>query len=274
MDSVLSLLSHVLPVLYGVAWVNYSVYFIRDDPFAKRTATPFLLSTAALHALYIGLLAAAYGHHPMANVFEVLTIIALALVLVYLTVEHRQKNKSTGVFILPAVFLLQLISAVWIQPSRDINPILKDTLFGLHTGSIALGYAAFFLSAVYGLMYVLLFRALRRKTFGLIFERLPSLDVLARMTMGAVLVGFIFLTFAMLFGAMWASGQIDGYWRDPKFVMTLLVWLVYGLSLVSHYLLKWTARRVVSVALMAFALMVFSILAVNLIFTSFHEFGG
>jgi ABC-type uncharacterized transport system permease subunit len=274
MDNILSFLGHLLPILYAAAWVNYSVFFVRDDPFARRTATPFLLGTAVVHILYIVLLAIAYRHHPMASVFEVLSIVALALTLVYLAVEIRQKNKSTGVFILPVVFVLQLISSVWIDPTRTIDPLLRDPLFGLHTGTVTLGYVAFFLSAVYGVMHKLLYRTLRRKKFGLIFERLPSLDVLTKMTMGAILVGFFFLTFSVILGAVWASEQFPGFWRDSKFILTIVVWIVYGLSLVSHYILKWTGRRVVSLALVAFAVMVLSILSTNLLLPGFHqEFG-
>ena len=144
MESILALLNHLIPVFYAAAWLNYSVYFVRDDPFAKRTATPFLAFTAALHILYVILVAVAYRHHPMASVFEVLSVIALALTLVYMAVEIRQKNKSTGVFILPVVFLLQLASSVWIAPTPTIDPMLSDSFFGLHTGSVTLAYAAFF----------------------------------------------------------------------------------------------------------------------------------
>lgn len=275
MGNVLSLLNHLLPVLYAAAWVNYSVFFVRDDPFARRTATPFLVVTAAAHVLYVVLVSIAFEHHPMATVFEVLTFIALALTLVYLAVEVRQKNKSTGVFILPVVFILQLISSVWIDPHRTLNPLLRDPMFGVHTGSVALGYSAFFLSAVYGLMHHLLYRALRKKMFGLIFERLPSLDILTRMTMGAALVGFGFLTIAIIAGAVWASNQVPGFWRDAKFVLTIVVWLVYGATLVSHYVLKLTGRRVVFFALIAFAVMLLSILSTNLVLPGFHqELGG
>lgn len=271
MGSVLSLLSHLLPVLYAAAWVNYGVYFFRDDPFARRTATPFLAATAAAHLLYVVLLTIEYEHHPMASAFEVFNVVALALVLVYLAVEVKQGNKSTGLFILPVVFLLQLASSVWISPTRTIHSILRDPLFGLHTGSVALGYAAFFLSAVYGVMYQMLYRALRTKRFGLIFERLPSLDIMARMTMGAALVGFSFLTLAITFGAAWAVEKIPGFWRDPKFIFTIVVWLIYGASLVSHYVLRLTGRRVVGLALVGFIVMLLSILSTHLFLPGFHQ---
>jgi ABC-type uncharacterized transport system permease subunit len=257
-----------------MAWVNYSVYFARRDPFSHRTATPFLVVIAALQVLYVVLLGTSYRHHLMANIFEVFTVIALALTLVYLIVETVHKNKSMGVFILPFIFLFQLVSSVWIHPERTIDPILKNTLFGFHTGSIALAYSAFLLSAVYGVMFHVFYRALRAKRFGLIFERLPSLDVLARMTLGAATVGLAFLVLAVFFGAIWASRVAPGFWTDPKFLLTALVGVVYGVAVAGHHALHWAGRRVVTITLFGFALLVVSFTMLQLVFPTFHDFGG
>lgn len=274
MNSVLAVLNHLLPILLATAWVNYSVYFVRRDPFAHRTATPFLAVTGVLQAGYVVLLGVSYRHHLMANIFEVFTVIALALTVVYLIVETVHKNKSMGVFILPFIFLFQLISSIWIRPARTINPLLRDPLFGLHTGAIALAYSAFLLSAVYGIMYRAFYRALRAKRFGLIFERLPSLDVLARMTMGATTTGFIFLSFAILFGALWATRVAPGFLSDPKFLLTIVVWAVYAVAVVAHHILKWPGRRVVSVSLTGFVLLIAVFTALRLFLVTFHDFGG
>ncbi|MFH1279642.1 MAG: cytochrome c biogenesis protein CcsA [Candidatus Eisenbacteria bacterium] len=274
MNNVLSVLNHVLPIFLAMAWVNYSVYFVRRDPFAHRTATPFLVIIAVLQSFYVILLGVSYRHHLMANIFEVFTVIALALTLVYLIVETAHRNKSMGVFVLPLIFLFQLISSVWIRPGRSINPVLKDPLFGLHTGSIALAYSAFLLSAVYGVMYRVFYRALRAKRFGLIFERLPSLDVLARMTMGATTTGFVFLSFAVIFGALWAARVAPEFRTDPKFLLTLVVWAVYGFAVVCHHLLHWAGRRVVSISLTGFLLLIVSFLSLRLLLVTFHQFGG
>ncbi len=274
MDSLLAFLNHLLPVLLAMAWVNYSVYFVRRDPFAQRTATPFLLFTTTLQAVYVGLLGAVYRHHLMASIFEVFSVIALALNAVYLIVETRHRNKSMGVFILPFSALLQLVSSAWISPSREIDPILRDPLFGFHTGSAAIAYSAFLVSAVYGAMYRAFYRALRARRFGLVFERLPSLEVLARMTLGAASVGFAFLSLAILFGAVWAARVVPSFWKDPKFLLTALVWIIYGAAIVSQRLLKQASNRTIAITLAGFLVMVVSFVSLHLFFPTFHEFGG
>jgi len=272
--SVIATLNHLLPVFLGMAWVNYGVYFARRDSFAEKTATPFLLFTTTAQALYIVLLGTSYRHHLMANIFEVFTVIAFALALVYLIVEAMHRNKSMGVFILPFIFLFQMIASVGIRPTEQINPVLKNPLFGFHTGTIALAYSAFLLAAVYGIMYLVFYRALRAKKFGLIFRRLPSLEVLVRMTMGATLVGFLFLTLAILFGALWAARMFPGFAKDPKLLLSIAVWAVYGAALLAHYGLHRAGRRVVALSLAGFALLVLSFLSLRLLLPTFHEFGG
>jgi ABC-type uncharacterized transport system permease subunit len=275
METLIAVFGPVSPALYAIAFVLYWLFFVKRNKVAARLAKPALVLAVVEHGVYSVIRALAYGHHPMASVCETLSIVALALALVYLAIETWRKNKTTGVFVLPFVFVLQLIAMVCIEPTREIQPILRDPLFGMHTGTVTLGYAAFFLAAVYAVMHLLFHRALKRKDFGLLFERLTSLDVLARMNRGAILVGFVFLTLGLVLGLVWASRvPIPDYWFDPKVLMTLLFWAVFGFALLAHYALRWASSRVARISLVGFALMVLTTATVNLVMSSWHRFGG
>lgn len=275
METLIAVFGPVSPALYALAFVFYLLFFVRRNKIAARLAKPALVLAIVEHAGYSVLRALAYHHHPMASLCETLSIVALALALVYLVIETWRKNKATGVFVLPFVLVLQLISMVCIEPTREIQPILRDPLFGMHTGTVTLGYAAFFLAAIYAVMHLLFHRALKRKDFGLLFERLTSLDVLARMNRGAILVGFAFLTLGLVFGLIWASRvPIPDYWFDPKVLMTLLFWAVFGFALLAHYGLRWASSKVAWISLAGFALMVLTTATVNLVLSSWHRFGG
>jgi len=275
MDTAITVLGPFSPALYTLAFVLYAVHFAKRNKIAARLAKPALVLAVVEHAGYSALRATAYGHHPMASLCETLSIVALALALVYLVIETWRKNKATAVFVLPFVLVLQVISMTCIEPTREIQPILRDPLFGMHTGTVTLGFAAFFLAAVYAVMHQLFRRALRRKDFGLLFERLTSLDVLARMNRGAILVGFVFLTLGLLFGVVWAArAEIPDYWLDPKVLLSALFWAVFGFALLANYALRWTSSRVAWISLVGFALMVVSTVVVNLVLSSWHRFGG
>ncbi|MDJ0763504.1 MAG: cytochrome c biogenesis protein CcsA [Myxococcota bacterium] len=274
MAQLIEILGPLLPILYGSAFAAYLLIFLKELRSVQRLATPILVGASLMHLLYLILRALVFQHHPMAGGFELLSSISFSLGLAYLTIERWRKNRSTGLFVLPFVFGLQLISSVGIEPTYNINPILRDPWFGFHTGSAALGYAGFFLSAVYGVMYHVFHRALRRKTFGLVFERLPSLDILARMTYGAAVFGFIFLAVSIVSGMGWAAQAIPGnYWLDIKVLVTIGVWAFYGLALASPYVLRFKGRLLVSTLLLGFAFLLVSTLVVNFFLPGWHRFG-
>ena len=254
--------------------MNYLVHFLKGDRLAGRLTTPLLVGSVVTHAVNNVLRGIRFGHHPMASLHEILSMTALALAVVYLVVELWRRNKSTGVFVLSFVFLIQISSAIGIGPTDEIKPILKDAWFGFHTGSITLAYCAFFLSAVYGIMLLLLHRALRKKKFGLLFDRLPSLATLARMNRGSTFVGFVFLTISIVVGMLWASDKYPSDLFNARVISTFVFWAIFGFSLAAHYVFKWSNRNVAILMLTGFAIMVLSSAVVNMLLTSWHEFGA
>jgi ABC-type uncharacterized transport system permease subunit len=262
-------------LLYAAAFASYLLLLLRDGRAAGRLARPLLVLALVAHASYEILRAAAYGHHPMASLFEILSIVALALALVYLVIEIWRGNKATGVFVLPFVVALQVVALLGMEPTWAIPPILRDPLFGVHTGLAALGYAAFLLAAIYAVMLLLFERALRRRRFGLLFERLTSLDILARMNRGAVLVGLPVFAVGASLGLVWAAREgIPDFLLDPKVLLTVLVVAVFGLVLGGAYGLRWSAGRVAKLSLAGFILMVLATAAVHALLPTWHRFGG
>jgi ABC-type uncharacterized transport system permease subunit len=126
-------------------------------------------------------------------------------------------------------------------------------------------------SAVYGGLYLLLYWELKRSRFGLVYDRLPPLETLARMSLRAVVFGVAFLTLTIACGSLWAATAFPGFVRDPKFALTVMVWLIYALALWLHYVRHWSGRRTIRISLVGFAALVLAVLAARL-FDSFHVF--
>jgi len=274
MQALLDLLRIILPVSYALVLMNYIGLFLRDDPLARRLATRGLVVAVSLHALSLVARTIALHRHPIANPLESLTVIAFALAVVHLAVEAAHKTQGAGAFVIAVVFVFQLISSAFMRSVEVVNPILRSPWFGLHTGSAILGYSGFAVSASYGLLFLLLYRELKSSRFGRLYERLPSLDLLARMTIRAAGVGLVFLSMAIVVGIVWSSRLVIDAWHDPKFIVTVLLWFVYALCVGAHYVLGWSGRRVVYFSLIGFTIMIFSMAAVNLIFPSFHSFAS
>lgn len=274
MLTLIDLFTALLPLLYGLAAANYSVYFVRREPFAERTCTPFLLATVGLHGVFLLVRYLHFDRYPIATLPEVLTVIALAVASVYLYVERVQRSKATGVFLVSMAALLQLIASTFLahMPLVEAPLLASASLWWVHTTLAVLGYSAFAVGAVYGLMFVLLYRALKQKRFGLIFERLPPLDVLANMGMGAALLGWLFLTSAIALGIVMSLGRVPTFYSDPKVISSVVAWAVYAMAVGAYFLLGWRGARTMYLSLVAFSVALLTMLGSALPWASFHVF--
>jgi ABC-type transport system involved in cytochrome c biogenesis permease subunit len=253
--------------------MNYIGVFIREDALARKLATSGLAVAVALHALSLLLRGLVLHRHPIANPLESMTMIAFAVAVVHLYVEVTHKNQAAGAFVIGLVFVFQLVASAFMGPTGTaVNPLLRSPLFGIHTGSAILGYSGFAVSAAYGILFLLLYREIKASRFGLLYERLPSLDLLALMSIRAAAVGLFFLSIAIIVGLVWSSRLTIDVWHDPKFIFTIMLWAVYSLCLGAYYALGWSGRRVVFCSLIGFAIMLFSMAVVHLLFRSFHNF--
>ena len=266
------LLATLLPILYALVSLSYVLVFFRNDALARRVAPGALAGTLALHVVYLTLLAVHQDRVPIATSFESLSALALAIGIVYLVQERRSGTPYTGFVFVPLVFACQLLASAFASPRVEVNPVLQSPLFGIHIGAALLGYAAFAASAIFGILYVLLYHSLKAHRFGLIYERLPSLEVLAAMNVRAAAFGLGCLTLAIVVGAWWSHGLYPNFWQDPKLWLSVLAWVIYALCLWVRYAGGWRGPRVAYFTIAGFLLVVFSMLAVNRLLPSFHDF--
>ena len=278
MLTTLAALKGLLPVGYLVALIGYLVVFVRPESRWGGLATPIAWVVVLAHAAYLLLSGLAYAHVPLANTWESLSFVAFALALVYLVLEWQMKERATGAFLLSGVLFLQILSSAFITHSREVPEILRSPMFGIHVVTALLGYVALAVSAMYGIMYLLQYRQLKRQNVGLLFQRLPNLETLSRLNVRALGLGWVGLTVAILAGTAWAvtlarSGVLDtNILLDPKFLMTLGLWAMYGLCLGGLYIFRWPKNTLASLSVLAFALMLASSLVVTLVVPSFHDF--
>jgi ABC-type transport system involved in cytochrome c biogenesis permease subunit len=257
------LLATLLPILYGLVSVAYVLVFFRNDPVARRLAPRALLATLVLHAVYIGLLALHEGRVPIANSFEAMSALALALGIAYLVQERRSGTPHTGLIFVPLIFMCQTLATAFENHGDKASEILRSPLFGVHIATALLGYAAFAVSAIFGVLYVLLYHNLKAHRFGIIYDRLPSLEVLSGMNLRAACFGLICLTAAIAVGALWSLRVYPQFWSDPKVWLSLLAWTLYATCLVVRYLRGWHGPRIAYFTIAGFVLVVFSMLVVN-----------
>ncbi len=272
MQTALDLLNTLLPLLYALAMVNYIVYLVRNDPFSERTCTPFLCAVFGLHCVYFLLGAVHHASYPIANMPEVLSAVGLSVAGVYLYVERVQGSKVTGAFQLPMVVVMQLIASTLMQHGVDPSPgVNAGAGFSLHAFAAVLAHSAFVVGAVYAVMYVHMYRSLKRKRFGVVFERLPPLDKLAGMGFGATALGWVLLTASIVVGFVITRNLSESAYRNPYVLVAIGIWVIYGAALLGYFGLGLKGARTVYLSLLAFA---FAVAAISgaAIWPVFHRF--
>ena len=110
MLGLIDLLTAALPLLYGLTAVNYTVYFVRQDPFAERTCTLFLAGTVMVHLAFVVLLSTHFSRVPVATLPEALNLMALSVAVTYLYVERIEQHRAPG-----SLFYLWLFCCNWLH---------------------------------------------------------------------------------------------------------------------------------------------------------------
>ncbi len=263
----------LIPLLYAGLTTLYGLQFFGDFPGLTRFRTPALLVTVALHWVYLVVRTIAFDHPPITSVFEIMTVLAASIAIGYTYIEIRTRASATGFFILFLAFAFQTASSVFIRDRFDIPVYLHSVVLGFHVSAALLGYTAISLSAAYGFLYLMLYHEIKSSRFGLIYSRLPNLEMLETMSHRAEVFGFVLLGVAIVIGVIWLPRVFHdfSYW-DPKLVGTLVIWCLYAVALGAKRQLGWQGRKTMVITLVAFGFVFLSMTVINLYLSSFHSF--
>ncbi len=268
-----NVLSVSMPLMYAGLVTLYGISFFKGHLGANRFKTSALIGAVSFHLLYILLRTAAFDHPPVTTVFEIMTTLAFCIAIAYTYIELKTKTSNTGFFILLLALVFQTVSSIFIKDIGNIAPILRSRLLGFHVSSALLGYTAISLSAVYGILYLMLYHEIKSSRFGLIYNRLPNLEMLEKMSHKSEVFGFIMLSIAISVGLFWLPRAFENfsYW-DPKLVGTLIIWALYAIALGAKRRLGWQGKKTVILSVIAFGFVFLSMTVVNLYLSGFHSF--
>jgi ABC-type uncharacterized transport system permease subunit len=266
------LLTTLLPVLYALAAAAYARAYAREGSAEDRLGPVTLRVAVLLHLVYLSVRGVLEGHLPLASVYDFLSATGFSMAVVYLYVEAREGIRTTGIFVIPFIFLIQIVSSAYGGKTPPDPIALRPIWFELHTLTAVLGYSAFAVSAIYGILFLLLYRDIRANHFSHFFRRMPPLEALGQMNIRAAGGGLALLTLAIVLGVGWLKRTGAGSLTDPMVWLTLFVWCVFAFSLLAYHRFGWRGPRAIYMSLVGFTTLLLSRVAVDLFFHSFHSF--
>jgi ABC-type transport system involved in cytochrome c biogenesis permease subunit len=270
-----SLLLAVLAA-YVVSAIHAILAFVNKRRSLQRVSlwaliAGFLLHTAALIADW-----AIDGHYPLFYQRETLSFLAWTLAATYGVVIYRYHAQAVGAFTLPLISILVFIAVLIGSDSNnavDASGFSATWLFPIHTTLLIFAYAAFFVVFVASSMYLFQERALKSKSFGAVFHRLPSLTTVNEIATGAAAIGLTLLTVGIATGMLWASSRDGRIWHnDPKEIFAVATWLLYLLLIVYRSTSGWRGRRAAWMGVAGFALVLCTFFGARLM-GGYHVFG-
>ena len=264
-----------LPLLYAAVFAVYLRHFLKPS---KDRSQPFLgshlLYTAlGTHLAYLSVLSLHTEHLPVSSRAEFLSLVALCIGLVYALVERKHGDPNTGVFFIALTLATQAWSSILMEPSTPYPLLEEHSIYGVHVLFTVFGFTALALSALYALMYVLLSRQLKSRNLGVIFRRLPPLNILEKMSRLATICGIVLLGIGLATGHFLALYVLDDFdFFDPKIVITYVAWTAYALGYLLVKVRGLSGLRMGYLSLAAYSTLIAAMVVVNSFLDSFHSF--
>jgi cytochrome c-type biogenesis protein CcsB len=264
------MLSYITFVYFG-AFMLYLLMMVFGRDILGRVATyvsvaGFVAHTIAITIRWVESYRLGIGHAPFSNLYESLIFFAWTIILLYLIVEWRTKNRTSGAFVTPLAFLAMAYASFSPNVNSGIQPLipaLKSNWLISHVITCFFGYAAFGLSFGLSIMYLL--KRLDREGGSNIFLRLiPRTDILDELNYQMVVIGFLMLTLGIITGSVWAHSAWGSYWSwDPKETWSLITWLIYASVLHSRMVRGWKGKRIAILCFVGFSCVLFTYFGVN-----------
>jgi ABC-type uncharacterized transport system permease subunit len=239
-------------------------------PSARGLPPALLVVGLVLQFVDLHARARALGSVPYRTLAGSMSLFGWMLGIAYLALLFRHRERAIGPFLIPFVVVFSAVGLLIPFRASAPKPETQGALFALHVTLAILGYAAFTLSFVLSLLYLIQSRQIRRAKTGVLFARLPALEVIGRLNRTAVSIGLSSLLVSVLLGAIWASRVWKGV-LDAKLAFALFTLLVYGLLLWMDRR-GWKGQRVALLSIVGFGLVIFSYTFVNLYLSQAHTF--
>ena len=271
----MQIMSYSVLVLYLITFLSYLYDFFVENNYFQSVKRIVLFITLIFHVVYFVERTFFLGHLPIVTQYEIFSLIAFSIAFTYFIIELLSDIKGTGIFILIFSIIFQAKSTLFIQDIYVVNNVLQNYPLGTHVITAILGFTAISISSAYSFMYLLLYKNLKSNNFSIIFKRLPSLEILEKLTFYAVIIGFCLLSFAVILGLIWLPSAFPEFsYFDSKIISTVTVTIVYGIGITLKTKRILIGKRFAKFSIYGFIFSILSLMLTSVIMDSFHNFSN
>ncbi|WP_233568567.1 MULTISPECIES: c-type cytochrome biogenesis protein CcsB [Kocuria] len=248
---------------------------------AARVAVVLMVLAFGVHLAAVIMRAIAAHRVPWSNMYEYTTSGALLITAVYLIMLALKDLRFVGVLISGLVTLLLTAATIaYPMPVSPLQPALQSYWLIIHVSIAVAASGIFAITFALAVLQLLQDRRERRILAGegngwAFLKLVPSAQALENFSYRLNSVGFVFWTFTLAAGAIWARDAWGRYWGwDPKEVWTFVIWVVYAAYLHARATRGWTGNRSAWLSIVGFLCILFNYFVVNTLFDGLHSYAG
>ena len=218
---------------------------------------------------------------PWANMYEFALTATCTIVLVFLVVQFFVDLRFLGALVTGMTVLFLgvtkvnfYVSIVPLQPALDSYWLVIHILVAvLAVGVLTLSFG---LSVLQLLQHRREARELSGEPTGLNFmATMPNAVRLEDLSYRLAIIGFVFWTFTLIAGSIWAEAAWSRYWGwDTKEVWTFVIWVLYAGFIHARATRGWRGSRSAWLSIIAYAAVIFNFAIVNVFFKGLHAYSG
>lgn len=238
----------------------------------------------------------AAGRVPWSNMYEFALTGTMLIIAVYLLVLFKYDLRFLGTFITGLVTVLLGGTAIWFYTIVvPLSDPLKSVWLVIHVFVASLSTALFALAFALSVTQLLQARRERlavvadealasaaadsavapAKSGPRFLRTLPSADALESLAYRFAIIGFIFWTFTLIAGSIWANDAWGRYWGfDTKEVWTFVIWVLYAGYIHARATRGWRGTRSAWLSIIGFTAVMFNFTIVNMFFKGLHVYSG
>jgi cytochrome c-type biogenesis protein CcsB len=249
----------------------------------ERVAIALLVLATLTLGVGVILRGIAANRVPWANMYEY-TISGVFVVLIIYLIAMVQRDLRFIATLITGSSLLFLGTAttLFYVEVQTLMPALQSFWLVIHVMVAIMATAFFNIGAALHAAYLIkTARSVNTAESGgglvlkRVFDLFPNVQSLDRWAYRSNILGFVFWTFTLIAGAIWAERAWHRYWGwDTKEVWTFIIWVLYAGYLHAKATRGWDGRRAAYLGLIAFGAVIFNFTIVNMFFEGLHVYSG
>lgn len=267
----MDILIYITIFFYILSTTGYAAYFFLQKNYMDKAGFYLMAAGFLCHCTAIGIGFAKAGHVPACNLYETLSIAGWAVAGAFFLLRYKINLKVLGIYTAPLVTTIMLIAVSLPGESFKVEYITSSFWLLFHIFAIFLGEASFALACGIGILYLVQEHAIKAKSHGFFFKRLPSLKLLDTSGYACLIIGFTLLSIGLITGFVYAKSVWGKFWSwDPKEIWSIITWLLYAALLHERLAAGWRGRRAAIMSIIGFVVILFTFFGVNLFLQGHH----